>query len=57
MEMLYAEALADLFRKPKNLDNIVIILKLREIYRHLFHAAERIEYAANRIEDIVVKFF
>jgi uncharacterized protein Yka (UPF0111/DUF47 family) len=57
MEMLYAEALADLFRKPKDLDNVVIILKLREIYRHLFHAAEKIEYAANTIEDIVVKFF
>lgn len=57
MEMLYAEALSELFRKPKDLDNIVIILKLREIYRHLFHAAEKIEYAANTIEDIVVKFF
>jgi uncharacterized protein Yka (UPF0111/DUF47 family) len=57
METLYAEALADLFRKPKDLDNIVIMLKLREIYRHLFHGAQRIADAANIIEDVVVKFY
>src|SRR5690554_4721906 len=38
METLYATALADLFKKPKDLDNVVNMLKLREIYRHLFHA-------------------
>jgi uncharacterized protein len=57
METLYAKALADLFQKPKNLDNVVTMLKLREIYRHLFHAAGRIADAANTIDDIVVKFF
>ncbi len=57
METLYAEALADLFRKPKDLDYVVTMLKLREIYRHLFHAAGRIGDAANIIDDVVVKFF
>ncbi len=57
METLYATALADLFKKPKDLDNVVNMLKLREIYRHLFHAAERIGDAANIVDDIVVKFF
>lgn len=57
METLYAEALADLFRKPKDLDNVITMLKLREIYRHLFHAAGRIDDAANTVDDIVVKFF
>jgi uncharacterized protein Yka (UPF0111/DUF47 family) len=57
METLYATALADLFQKPKDLENVVIMLKLREIYRHLFHAAGRIGDAANIIDDIVVKFF
>jgi uncharacterized protein Yka (UPF0111/DUF47 family) len=57
METLYAEAIADLFRKPKDLDNIVVMLKLREIYRHLFHAAGRIDDAANVVDDVVVKFF
>jgi hypothetical protein len=57
METLYAEAIADLFRKPKDLDNVITMLKLREIYRHLFHAAGRIDDAANVVDDIVVKFF
>ncbi len=57
METLYAEALADLFRKPKDLDNVINMLKLREIYRHLFHAAGRIDDAANVVDDVVVKFF
>lgn len=57
METLYAEALADLFKKPKDLEYVVTMLKLREIYRHLFHAAGRISDAANTIDDIVVKFF
>lgn len=57
METLYAKALADLFRKPKDLDYVVTMLKLREIYRHLFHAAGRIGDAANILDDIIVKFF
>jgi len=57
METLYAQALADLFQKPKDLENVITMLKLREIYRHLFHAAGRIGDAANTIDDIVVKFY
>lgn len=57
METLYAEALADLFQTPKNLDKVVDMLKLREIYRHLYHASGRIDDASNIINDIVMKFF
>jgi len=57
MDTLYARALAGLFRKPKDLDGLVEMMKLREVYRHLFHASNRIVEAANVIEDIVVKFF
>lgn len=57
IETLYATAIADLFRKPKDLDTVITMLKLREIYRHLFHAGERIGDAADTIDDIVVKFF
>jgi uncharacterized protein Yka (UPF0111/DUF47 family) len=57
METLYAKALADLFQKPKDLENVITMLKLREIYRHLFHAAGRIDDAANTVDDIVVKSF
>ena len=57
IETRYATALAELFRKPKDLDNVIMMLKLREIYRHLFHAGERVGDAADTIDDIIVKFF
>lgn len=57
METLYAEALASLFASPKDLKDVVEMLKLREIYRHMFHAVRSAEQAANIIGDIVVKFY
>jgi predicted phosphate transport protein (TIGR00153 family) len=57
METLYAEALANLFTDPKNLKDVVNMLKLREIYRHMFHALGSADQAANFINDIVVKFY
>lgn len=57
MDTLYAEALADLFNQPKNLKDIITMLKLREIYRHMFHAVGSAELAANVISDIIIKFY
>ncbi len=57
METLYAEALAHLFDEPKDLKDVITMLKLREIYRHMFHAVGSAEQAANIIGDIVIKFF
>jgi predicted phosphate transport protein (TIGR00153 family) len=51
MEHLYREALAELFKNP----DVVTILKLREIYRHLSNAADRGDESANIIGDILVK--
>jgi predicted phosphate transport protein (TIGR00153 family) len=56
VEHVYRGALADLFDKPKDLDGVMKILKLREIYRHLSNAADRGDQAANAIGDIVVKW-
>ncbi|MBX3084264.1 MAG: DUF47 family protein [Anaerolineae bacterium] len=55
MEVVYREAVADLFRGPKNVDHVVDMLKLREIYRHMSNAADRGDEAANIIGDIIVK--
>lgn len=57
METLYAEALAHLFDEPKDLKDVITMFKLREIYRHMFHAVGSGEQAANIIGDIVIKFF
>ncbi len=55
VEQVYREALAALFRMPRDTEHIVEMLKLREIYRHLSNAADRGDEAANVITDIVVK--
>jgi uncharacterized protein len=55
VEQVYREAVADLFNRPQDVEHIVEMLKLREIYRHLSNAADRGDEAANIISDIVVK--
>jgi len=54
-ESVYRSAVADLFKEPKTVEDIVEILKMREIYRHLSNAADRGDEAANILGDIVVK--
>ncbi len=54
-EGMYREAIADLFRGLKGPEEIVEMLKLREVYRHMSNAADRGDEAANIISDIVVK--
>jgi uncharacterized protein Yka (UPF0111/DUF47 family) len=55
MERVYREAIAELFQGPRDVDHIMEMLKLREIYRHMSNAADRGDEAANIITDILVK--
>jgi predicted phosphate transport protein (TIGR00153 family) len=55
VEQVYREAIADLFSGPENIQHVVGMLKMREVYRHLSNAADRGDEAANVIADIVVK--
>lgn len=54
-ESLYREAINELFQQPKTVEDVMWMLKKREIYRHLSNAADRGDEAANIISDIVVK--
>ncbi len=54
-ESVYRSAVGDLFKEPKTVEDIIEILKMREIYRHLSNAADRGDEAANILGDIVVK--
>lgn len=54
-EVLYREAVRDLFNGIDKLKDVVHVLKMREVYRHLSNAADRGDEAANVIGDIVVK--
>lgn len=51
VEHCYREALVDLFKEK----NVVTILKVREIYRHLSNAADHGDESANIIGNILVK--
>jgi len=55
VEDVYREALADLFSNVTDIEHVLSILKMREVYRHLSNAADRGDEAANAIADIVVK--
>ena len=54
VETAYREALADLFSGPIDLEHMVHMLKLREVYRHISNCADRGDEAANIIGDIIV---
>ncbi|ROR35007.1 DUF47 domain-containing protein [Inmirania thermothiophila] len=51
VEEVYRRALAELFRG----DDYIGMFKRRELYRHLSNAADRLEHAADVLQDIVVK--
>jgi hypothetical protein len=51
VEHLYREGLVELFKNP----NVIDILKMRELFRHLSNAADRGDEAADIIGDILVK--
>jgi uncharacterized protein len=55
VEQVYRKALADLFVAPDDMDGMVHILKLREVYRHLSNAADRVDEAASHLSDMAVK--
>jgi hypothetical protein len=54
-EKHYREAIAHLFKEPQTIQDLLYVLKMREVYRHLSNAADRGNETANIIGDIVVK--
>ena len=57
MEALYAEALSTLFEASESLDDIVNIMKLMEMYRHMFRAVRSVKQAGDIVGDILIKFY
>lgn len=55
VETTYREALADMFKETDDTRQLVNMLKMREIYRHLSNAADRGDEAANVLADMIVK--
>jgi predicted phosphate transport protein (TIGR00153 family) len=55
VETVYREAISNLFQEPKNLKQMMTIMKVREVYRHLSNMADREDAAANVISDVIMK--
>jgi len=55
VEWAYREAVSELFKSANEVSEVLDMLKMREIYRHLSNAADRIDEAANVLSDIAVK--
>jgi len=55
IEVLYREALAELFEGKDDTKHVMKVFKYREVYRHLSNAADRGDEAANVIASIVMK--
>ncbi len=56
VETAYRKHLADLFEGPKDSDEIMMMLKTREVLRHMSNASDMGDRAANIILDIGVKW-
>ncbi|HVB96268.1 MAG TPA: DUF47 family protein [Chloroflexota bacterium] len=54
-ESVYRDAVRHLFERVRATEDVVQVLKLREVYRHLSNAADRGDEAANIVGDIIVK--
>lgn len=58
METLYTDSLSAIFKKNiSNLNEMMLVLKLREIYRHMYYAIRSAEEAGDIISHVVVKFY
>lgn len=56
VEAAYRVILADLFQEPDADENLMLILKTREVLRHLSNAADQGDRAADVIMDIHIKW-
>jgi len=55
VEKLYRNALADLFAGPEDVHHVMIMMRTREVYRHISNAADQADQAANVIGKVVMK--
>ena len=56
VEDSYRHSLAELFKGPQDVHQIMEIMKTREVLRHLSNAADQGDMAADTVLDIVVKW-
>lgn len=55
VEHLYRVAIGELFSKAKGFDPLMMMLRRREVYRHVSNMADQADYAADVIGMVVMK--
>jgi len=55
VEKLYRQAVTDLFAGPEDVHHVMMMLRTREVYRHVSNAADQADQAANVIGKVVMK--
>ncbi len=55
VERLYRQAISDLFDGPEDVHHVMMMLRTREVYRHVSNAADQADQAANVIGKVVMK--
>jgi hypothetical protein len=55
VDHLYRVAISDLFKKAKDFKPLMVMLRRREIYRHVSNMADQADKAADRIGMVVMK--
>ena len=56
VENMYRHTVAKLFNEPEDIHQVMVLLKNREVLRHLSNAADYGDRAADTVLDIVVKW-
>jgi uncharacterized protein Yka (UPF0111/DUF47 family) len=55
VEKLYRQAVTNLFHGPEDVHHVMMMLRTREVYRHISNAADQADQAANVIGKVVMK--
>ncbi len=55
VEKLYRKAVSNLFAGPEDVHHVMVMLRTREVYRHISNAADQADQAANVIGKVVMK--
>ncbi len=55
VEHLYRVAASELFKKAKNVDQVMEVFRRREIYRHISNMADQVNQAADILGIVVMK--
>ena len=55
VERIYRESIAELFHGPEDIHNVMEMLRIREVYRHISNAADQADQAANVLGIVIMK--